>query len=202
MSETYPYPAAEHYVFPTNPIEMMDEHLRRYIDGEQSRSEIIANGHYYKNTRLYTALKDYAAISQHALTGSVDRGHAVIERYRMDFHAGSICALHNNLHPGPHKLKEFVLSNDPLHPLHQQNIDTADNEKFIEDVAADMVAWHNGGAQEFLEQQDEEFTLRLQLIAESTYRGVDSALEREQSFMDGYLFTCNLVWRCAKLRNK
>lgn len=201
MSEKYPYPAAEHYVFPKNPIEMMDEHLRRNFDPERSRSEIIANGHYYKETPLYRALSSYGFISQQALMKRMDTGQAVIERYRMDFHAGAICALHNNLHPGPHNVKESVLSNDPLYPLHERDIDTSENVTFIENIAAHMLEWHEGGSQEFLAEQDDEFSMRLQLIAESTYRGMDNALECEQSFIDGYLFSCNLTWQYAGSRS-
>lgn len=192
MHDKYPYPESEHYEFPATPLEVNDELSSRY-DGARLREELLLNHAYYKETELYDALKSYSQLTRYTPSDGTEHTHPD-SNYSTTFFAGSIAALHAQVHTAPHDRKEWILERNPLAFMESDELTDQRKALTLQRIANHLSVWRSSHSAYMLESQDEAFCVSLTKLARATF--IDTPGKGyEHMFIDGYLYSANLLWQ-------
>lgn len=196
MNEHYPYPDIEHYEEPKNPLQVLDEELRFYPDGESLRGGVVAIGRIYQNTELLYCFKKYACLMNVVSTvANPEQPRLSIDN---DFYAGTILGTHVMAKPAPKHIRRRMLGIDVLEdysPWSESGIDPANQS--LQLALEELAHYKKDEWRELLELQPEEHQERILDLGQRLFEDIPDAKmrnDRWESFTAGYLFASNLIY--------
>ena len=183
MSKTYPYPEQEHLETPRTIPAILEEELRIYPDGESFRRGTLAIGQIYEATHV---MKSIVWASQLMNLASVSIGKTVaFENADPDFFAGATLGLHSMYRAIGKEYGRYILNADCLPGFDPER---PNEGNALTRIVDDLNFWHDVGAPDFLEQQDDDIQEIIMKTQLRTYGDTANAREREDSFLAGMTY--------------
>lgn len=195
MGEKFPYPTAEHYREPRDPLEVIDDELRLYPDARSMREGLVAIGRIYQNTEMLYCMKKYAYLVNVAtiMTGAGPSKHGIDN----DFYSGTILGTHALVKPAPKPLRQHVLSLDVLSGYSPWSEGFDPDSTILREILEELVEYRDGGWHELFEAQPLDHQERIMDMGARLYEDVrlpDERNRRWDSFASGYLYAVNLIY--------
>ena len=201
MSEQYPYPNAEHYVFPRNRAQVIADELSYYREPEDIREAVVALAEYYSPAPIMDAMKRFAFLNSAA---RIDIG-GTEERPQIDddFWLGALMGVHTSVHTLSSydndgngfaaSKRELILGNNSLRTLSGDEED-AETVQFL---IGSLKVWDAELFEKRFNQAPEELQEAIFDLTDHMYCGIYNAQAKGQNFMSGYVFAINYIDRNA-----
>lgn len=189
--EAFPYPKQEHYVFPCNQLEQVQDELRLYPTGDEFREFAIGLQRLYSTTTFMQTIREYAKLAGKFRVPDIDGGSP--GNFNFGFYDGALLALHMNVAPAEKRVKRFVFD-ELSYPEESQFSD-------LEEVIDRMNLWSGEGEESwsaFFDAQTDEYQASIFNIVERIYDNRNDPTERSYDFILGYTLSSNFVWSIAK----
>lgn len=190
MSERYPYPENEHYVFPKTRAEIIQDELRYYKYPEDLRAMGIGLRRLYAEAPIISSMQKYAVLMN--VVHLVTKGYGQRSQADNDFFMGSIYGIHTTIHTATAATRKEVLRLDPMRGLDGSGEEAEDRE-YQQKVMGWLQVWETTDFEKEFERSPEELQTNLRDLAKHMYCGIQTPHEREQSFMSGYLFATKMI---------
>jgi len=191
MANQYPYPEAEHYVFPKTSTEVIADELRHYPDGPSFRKNLVGLGRMYEKTPLLQCCKKYAALMQLAAVATGQTGKP--RQLEMDFYAGEVFSLHANITTLDTPAKRILLMKDALEEYADGSIQYDPKDDRLQRRIDDLITFRDEAADKLFENQSERVQEHILEAALRSYDDVAHAGQRQNRFIAGYLFAAQLI---------
>lgn len=187
MSERYPYPNAEHYVFPKSRAATLGDEMAFYPEPEELRHMTVALAQFYENTPIMGTMKKHAFLMNvvhHAMNGEGDES-----RMDSDFLMGTLYGVHTTVHTAPSWVRRWVLGYNPLREITGDDDDLHIRKELLEYLQA----WETAGFEEKFEEAPDDLQEALLDFTRQMYGGIYRSEDKQRSFMTGYVFAINLI---------
>lgn len=191
MAAEFSYPPTEHYVFPKDTVEVLDDELHYYRDGSSFRAGVIGLGRMYAKTPFLLSCKKYATLMRLACHGAEQPGPALA--LDPHFYAGEILATHRLLRPAPKLARQHVLWQDILEPYADGPTDFDPSNDLLKEAVDELTEFRDHTWQELFDQQYPKMQEKLVDVTVRMYDDIPNAGVSEDRFTTGYLFAANLI---------
>lgn len=188
MSERYPYPENEHYVFPKTRAEIINDELSFYPDPEELRHMSVGLAKLYSETPIMSTMRKYAFLMNVVHIASDGRGDD--SKVDSDFLMGSLYGVHTSTHTASPTLRRRILDFDPLKEI------TGEDDSDLEcrkELMQYLNAWEKHGFEEKYNEAPEELQVALSDLAKHMYGCIHEPQRKERSFMTGYMFVTSII---------
>lgn len=187
MSERYPYPENEHYVFPKTRAEIINDELHYYQDPDEFREASIGIARLYAETPIINSMNKYAFLMN--VVHVVTNGHGHESHVDRDFLMGTLYGVHTTVHTASVWKRRQILGYDPMSGVEGEEED----REIRQQIMGKLRAWEAEGVKEKLDEAPEDFQTALTDLTKHLYHGMGETKDQERSFITGYMFATSLI---------